>query len=47
MLIHPLPNPIAFSIGPLFVHWYGLIYLLAFPLIIALLTLRLRAKHFP
>ena len=30
MFIHPNINPIAFSIGPLKVHWYGLMYLLGF-----------------
>ncbi|HOL64464.1 MAG TPA: prolipoprotein diacylglyceryl transferase [Accumulibacter sp.] len=30
MLIHPQFNPVAISIGPLSVHWYGLMYLLAF-----------------
>ena len=45
MLIHPLPDPIAFSIGPLSVHWYGLMYLLAFAQFIALGRLRLRQPH--
>jgi len=30
MLIHPQFDPVALSIGPLKVHWYGLMYLLAF-----------------
>lgn len=30
MLIHPQFDPIAFSVGPLAVRWYGLMYLLAF-----------------
>ena len=30
MLVHPDFNPIAFSIGPLAVRWYGLMYLLGF-----------------
>jgi len=30
MLIHPQFDPIAFSLGPLAVRWYGLMYLLAF-----------------
>jgi len=30
MLIHPQFDPVAFSVGPLSVHWYGLMYLLAF-----------------
>lgn len=30
MLIHPQFNPVAISVGPLAIHWYGLMYLLAF-----------------
>lgn len=30
MLIYPHINPIAFSLGPVKVHWYGIMYLLAF-----------------
>ncbi|MGA7178846.1 MAG: prolipoprotein diacylglyceryl transferase [Thiobacillaceae bacterium] len=30
MLVYPHFDPVAFSIGPLKVHWYGLMYLLAF-----------------
>jgi len=30
VLIHPQFNPVALSLGPLKVHWYGLMYLLAF-----------------
>jgi len=30
MLIHPQFDPIAFSLGPLSVRWYGLMYLVAF-----------------
>jgi phosphatidylglycerol---prolipoprotein diacylglyceryl transferase len=40
-LVHPQFDPIAFSIGPLAVRWYGLMYLLAF--IGFLLLGRLRA----
>lgn len=45
MLIHPLPDPIAFSLGPLSVRWYGLMYLLAFAQFIALGRLRIRQPH--
>jgi phosphatidylglycerol:prolipoprotein diacylglycerol transferase len=45
MLIHPLPNPIAFSFGPLSVHWYGLMYLVAFMQFIALGRVRIRQPH--
>lgn len=30
MLVYPEINPIAFSLGPIQVHWYGLMYLLGF-----------------
>ena len=30
MLIHPDFDPVAFSLGPLHVRWYGLMYLIAF-----------------
>ena len=30
MLTYPQINPIAFSLGPIKVHWYGLMYLLSF-----------------
>jgi phosphatidylglycerol:prolipoprotein diacylglycerol transferase len=33
MLVHPDFDPIAFSIGPLAVRWYGLMYLVGFALI--------------
>lgn len=45
MLIHPMPDPIALSIGPLSVHWYGLMYLAAFVQFIALGRLRIRQAH--
>lgn len=32
MLHHPSFDPIAFSIGPFAVHWYGIMYLMAFAL---------------
>jgi len=32
MLHHPAFDPIAFRLGPLAVHWYGLMYLIAFAL---------------
>jgi len=44
MLIFPAINPVAFSLGPLQVHWYGLMYLLAFTL--AWLLARWRVKHY-
>jgi phosphatidylglycerol:prolipoprotein diacylglycerol transferase len=45
MLIHPLPDPIALSIGPLAVRWYGLMYLFAFVQFIALGRMRIRQPH--
>lgn len=30
MLLHPQFDPVAFRLGPLAVHWYGLMYLVAF-----------------
>ena len=36
MLIHPQFDPIAVSLGPLAVRWYGLMYLLGFVLFMLL-----------
>jgi len=41
MLIHPQFNPVALSLGPLSVHWYGISYLLAFVLFLVLAKQRL------
>jgi phosphatidylglycerol:prolipoprotein diacylglycerol transferase len=41
MLIHPNFDPIAFSIGPIAVRWYGLMYLLGFGLAFMLGRIRL------
>jgi hypothetical protein len=30
MMIHPQYDPVALSLGPVEVNWYGLMYLLAF-----------------
>lgn len=45
MLNHPMPDPIAIQIGPLAVHWYGLMYVLAFALFILLGRVRIRQPH--
>lgn len=45
MLTYPRIDPVAFSIGPLSVHWYGLMYLLGF--LAAWLLGRYRAKRLP
>lgn len=42
MLTYPTINPIAFHLGPLSVHWYGLMYLFGFFAGWYLLTLRAR-----
>lgn len=40
MIVYPEINPVAFSIGPLTVHWYGLMYLTGFALMWVLGTYR-------
>lgn len=45
MLIHPMPDPVAFALGPLKVHWYGLMYMVAFLLFLALGRLRIKQPH--
>lgn len=42
MIQYPTINPVAFNIGPLAVHWYGLMYLLAFLVAWGLGVLRAR-----
>ncbi len=44
MLIHPQFDPIAISIGPLAVRWYGLMYLVAFVLVIVLGRIHARRR---
>lgn len=44
MLQYPEINPVAFSIGPLAVHWYGLMYLLGFVAAWFLLNWRCRGE---
>jgi phosphatidylglycerol:prolipoprotein diacylglycerol transferase len=46
MLVHPRFDPVALSIGPLQVHWYGLTYLVAFALFLWLASLRVRQPGF-
>lgn len=36
MLTHPQFDPVAISLGPISVHWYGLMYLIAFGLFVVL-----------
>ncbi|MFA7268832.1 MAG: prolipoprotein diacylglyceryl transferase [Sterolibacterium sp.] len=45
MLIHPQFDPVAISLGPLAIRWYGLMYLIGFVLFIVLG--RQRAQRFP
>jgi phosphatidylglycerol:prolipoprotein diacylglycerol transferase len=45
MLIHPMPDPIAFSLGPLKVHWYGIMYAVAFGLFLLLGRVRIKQPH--
>ena len=45
MLVHPQIDPVAISIGPVSVHWYGLMYLIGFALFV--LLGRYRIKHNP
>lgn len=47
MLTYPHLNPIAFSLGPLHVHWYGLMYLLGFMLAWTLGLWRTKRYHLP
>ena len=46
MLMHPQFDPVALQIGPLAVHWYGLTYMAAFGLFMALARLRLQQAHY-
>jgi phosphatidylglycerol---prolipoprotein diacylglyceryl transferase len=45
MLVHPQFDPVAIHLGPVAVHWYGLMYLAGF--LMFLLLGNLRAKRFP
>ncbi len=42
MLVHPQFDPIAISLGPIAIRWYGLMYLIAFILFMVLGRLRAR-----
>jgi phosphatidylglycerol---prolipoprotein diacylglyceryl transferase len=45
MLVHPNPDPVAFSIGPVDIHWYGLMYVVAFALFLMLGRVRIKQPH--
>ncbi|CAM4387291.1 prolipoprotein diacylglyceryl transferase [Bordetella muralis] len=47
MLHHPEFDPIALSIGPVAIHWYGLMYLVGFALVYLLGRRRLTRGHTP
>lgn len=44
MLIHPQFDPVAIHLGPLAIHWYGLMYLTAFALFLGLGRFRMQAR---
>jgi len=46
MLVHPQFDPVALSLGPLQIHWYGLTYLAAFGLFLWLGRLRVARPQF-
>ncbi|MCH8619182.1 prolipoprotein diacylglyceryl transferase [Undibacterium sp. TS12] len=45
MLTHPNPDPVAFSLGPVNVHWYGIMYLVAFAQFVMLGRVRIKQSH--
>ena len=45
MLTHPMPDPIALHLGPVSIHWYGLMYVLAFAMFIILGRVRIKQAH--
>lgn len=45
MLTYPEINPIALQIGPLAIHWYGVMYLIGFFVGWALLVLRMKRRN--
>lgn len=42
MLTYPTINPVALAIGPINVHWYGIMYLIAFAMAFGVAFLRVR-----
>ena len=46
MLIHPEFDPAVIRIGSFAIHWYGLMYLLAFAQFLLLGRLRIRAPRY-
>jgi phosphatidylglycerol---prolipoprotein diacylglyceryl transferase len=43
-LVHPQFDPVAISLGPLAIRWYGLMYLVAFAAVLILGRLRMKAS---
>ena len=46
MIIHPNFDPVAFQLGPLSVHWYGLTYLLGFATVYLLGSYRIKQHSY-
>lgn len=46
MLVHPQIDPVALQVGPLAIHWYGLMYLFAFAQFLLLGRLRIRQEPY-
>ncbi len=46
MLVHPQFDPVALSLGPVQIHWYGLTYLAAFGLFLLLAARRVALPHY-
>lgn len=46
MLTHPQIDPVAIQLGPVAIHWYGLMYLVAFALFVLLARQRLKQPQF-
>jgi phosphatidylglycerol:prolipoprotein diacylglycerol transferase len=40
-----MPDPVAIHLGPVAIHWYGLMYVLAFAMFIALGRVRIKQPH--
>jgi phosphatidylglycerol:prolipoprotein diacylglycerol transferase len=46
MLVHPQFNPVALTLGPVQIHWYGLMYLAAFAMFLLLARRRIQLPQF-
>jgi phosphatidylglycerol:prolipoprotein diacylglycerol transferase len=44
MLIYPKINPIALTVGNISIHWYGIMYLIAFVLVLVLGRIRIKKQ---